>query len=239
MRPRRLGLGQPGDRPSSRALVAPASSCCFQPLIGLVLPLPGSGDGTEPPEINNEPEVALALTLKSGPVVIEVDYEVDPDQARPFYEAMQKLQRARKRNGAFDWSLSRDIADPSLWTERYTARPGATTCACAAASPIPTPPCRTPAALPQPRRPARTCAAGSSARSARSAGARRHSRPARRAGGHLRAVGPRCSPRGSSREAGEGEGRGDGSGRGPPPAFSHLPLKGRIWTARGARGAAS
>ena len=26
---------------------------------------------------------------------------------------------ARKRNGAFDWSLARDIADPALWTERY------------------------------------------------------------------------------------------------------------------------
>jgi hypothetical protein len=29
------------------------------------------------------------------------------------------MQRTRLRNGAFDWSLSRDIADPELWTERY------------------------------------------------------------------------------------------------------------------------
>jgi len=25
----------------------------------------------------------------------------------------------RLRNGGFDWSISRDIADPELWTERY------------------------------------------------------------------------------------------------------------------------
>jgi len=32
---------------------------------------------------------------------------------------MLKLQRARQRNGAFEWSLARDLADPALWTERY------------------------------------------------------------------------------------------------------------------------
>jgi hypothetical protein len=32
---------------------------------------------------------------------------------------MLKLQRARLRNGAYQWSLARDLADPALWTERY------------------------------------------------------------------------------------------------------------------------
>jgi hypothetical protein len=73
----------------------------------------------EPFETGQEPEVALALTLKSGPVVIEMDYEIDPAHARPFYDAMQKLERMRKRNGAFDWSIARDIGDPAMWTERF------------------------------------------------------------------------------------------------------------------------
>ena len=25
----------------------------------------------------------------------------------------------RQRNGAYDWSIARDVADPELWTERY------------------------------------------------------------------------------------------------------------------------
>lgn len=92
----------------------------LSPLLGLLLPLPAvSATGTEELDIPHEPEVALAITLKSGPVVIEMDYEVDPAQARQFYGVMLKLQRARQRNGAFEWSLARDIADPALWTERY------------------------------------------------------------------------------------------------------------------------
>jgi hypothetical protein len=32
---------------------------------------------------------------------------------------MLEVQRARLRNGGFNWSITRDIADPSLWIERY------------------------------------------------------------------------------------------------------------------------
>lgn len=70
-------------------------------------------------DIGYEPEVALPLTLRSGPVVIEVEYDVEPDRARDFYEVMMKLQPVRKRIGGFDWSISRDIANPQLWIERY------------------------------------------------------------------------------------------------------------------------
>jgi hypothetical protein len=65
------------------------------------------------------PPVGLALTPRSGPIIIEVDYRVDTDLARDYYEAMQKLRTARMRSGAFDWTLARDIADPELWTEQY------------------------------------------------------------------------------------------------------------------------
>jgi hypothetical protein len=29
------------------------------------------------------------------------------------------VQLFRKRNGAYRWSIARDLADPELWTERY------------------------------------------------------------------------------------------------------------------------
>lgn len=32
---------------------------------------------------------------------------------------MQDVQLSRQRNGAYGWSITRDIADPELWTERY------------------------------------------------------------------------------------------------------------------------
>ncbi|MBB4860131.1 MFS family permease [Novosphingobium chloroacetimidivorans] len=88
-------------------------------LLGFVLPLPDEDSDTSMVEIGYEPEVALALTLRSGPIVVEVEYDVEPGQAREFYDTMMNLQRVRKRLGGFDWSLARDIENPALWTERY------------------------------------------------------------------------------------------------------------------------
>lgn len=102
------------------AVIASGLAVFSTPLLAFVLPLPhNSGDGVEPVAIDHEPEVAMALTLRSGPIVIEVEYSVASDVARAFYDAMLKVQWSRLRNGAFNWSLSRDIADPQIWTERY------------------------------------------------------------------------------------------------------------------------
>jgi MFS family permease len=102
------------------ALIASGITIALTPLIGLFLPMPRvSMDEVEMVEIDKEPEVGLALTARSGPVVVEIDYRVDPAEARRFYEVMLKVQRARLRNGAFDWSIARDIGDPALWTERF------------------------------------------------------------------------------------------------------------------------
>ena len=102
------------------ALLLSGASLLLTPLIGLILPIPSVSEvESEPVELGQEAPVALAITHRSGPVVIEIDYDVDPDQARQFYDAMLKLQRARQRNGAFDWSLARDLTDPAVWTERF------------------------------------------------------------------------------------------------------------------------
>jgi hypothetical protein len=89
-------------------------------LLGKVLPLPREEEvDTSSVRIGSEPEVALALTMRSGPVVVELEYDVDPAQARAFYEVATQLQKVRQRNGGFEWSIARDIANPALWTERY------------------------------------------------------------------------------------------------------------------------
>jgi MFS family permease len=90
-------------------------------ILGWLMPLPrgGEDEDTSSVEIGAEPEVAMALTMRSGPVVIEVEYDVDPEKAREFYGVMVSLEKARKRIGAFDWSISRDIANPAIWIERY------------------------------------------------------------------------------------------------------------------------
>jgi hypothetical protein len=102
------------------ALLGSGAMLALLPLVGLFMPLPESANlDVEPVKLANEPEVGMALTMRSGPVVIEIDYVVSNDDARAFYDAMLKVQRTRLRNGGFNWSLSRDIGDPTLWTERY------------------------------------------------------------------------------------------------------------------------
>lgn len=78
----------------------------------------GPGDGAI---ASGDIAITLAITGRSGPIVVEVEHDVDPASARAFYAAMIEVKRIRHRNGAYGWSLSRDIADEKRWVERFTA----------------------------------------------------------------------------------------------------------------------
>jgi len=66
-----------------------------------------------------EPDTELALTGRSGPIVIEIEHLVPEADARGFYDAMLEIRRIRRRNGASGWSLARDIANAGRWVERF------------------------------------------------------------------------------------------------------------------------
>jgi MFS family permease len=102
------------------AIIASGLSMLSLPVLALFLRLPEVKQiAADSIAIANEPEVALAITMRSGPVAIEIQYAVAPKNARAYYEAMLDLQRVRLRNGGFNWSIARDIGDSELWTERY------------------------------------------------------------------------------------------------------------------------
>jgi hypothetical protein len=87
--------------------------------LGLWLRMPRVGARNEDAEVLADPEVRLSLTGRSGPLVVEIEYRVAQENARAFHGVMQEVQLSRQRNGAYGWSIARDIADPELWTERY------------------------------------------------------------------------------------------------------------------------
>jgi hypothetical protein len=101
------------------ALLVAAALMLLSPLLGLLLPMPRIGARDEDVEDLVDPEAKLMLTGRMGPLVIEIEYRVTQDNARAFHNVMQDVQLSRQRNGAYGWSLARDIADPELWTERY------------------------------------------------------------------------------------------------------------------------
>jgi len=101
------------------ALLVSAGLMLASPLLGLWLGMPRVGARNEDAEVLADPEVRLSLTGRSGPLVVEIEYRVAQDNARAFHNVMQDVQLSRQRNGAYGWSIARDIADPELWTERY------------------------------------------------------------------------------------------------------------------------
>ncbi|QWG13449.1 MFS transporter [Bradyrhizobium sediminis] len=101
------------------ALLVSAAMMSVSPLLGLWLRMPPVGARNEDAEVLADPEVRLSLTGRSGPLVVEIEYRVAQDNARAFHNVMQEVQLSRQRNGAYGWSIARDIADPELWTERY------------------------------------------------------------------------------------------------------------------------
>lgn len=101
------------------ALLVSAALMVASPLLGLWLPMPRIGAQGEEAAMLEDPKVRLALTGRSGPLVVEVEYRVAQENARTFHNVMQEIQLFRQRNGAYGWSIARDIGDPELWTERY------------------------------------------------------------------------------------------------------------------------
>jgi len=101
------------------ALLVSAALMFVSPLLGFWLRMPRIGARNEDAEVLADPEVRLSLTGRSGPLVVEIEYRVAQESARAFHNVMQEVQLSRQRNGAYGWSIARDIADPELWTERY------------------------------------------------------------------------------------------------------------------------
>ncbi len=101
------------------ALLVSAALMLTSPLVGLWLRMPPIGAKVDDADSLADPEVRLAITGRSGPLVVEIEYRVSQDKARDFHGVMQEVQLSRQRNGAYGWSIARDIAEPESWTERY------------------------------------------------------------------------------------------------------------------------
>lgn len=104
----------------SNALLIAGAAMFVSPVMAIWFPMPSTeGTNNDAVDALEEPEVNLSISQRSGPIVVEIEYRVNQQKARAFYTTMLQLQAIRQRNGAYDWSIARDIADPELWIERY------------------------------------------------------------------------------------------------------------------------
>ncbi|MFK4529216.1 MFS family permease [Bradyrhizobium japonicum] len=101
------------------ALLVAASLMPLSALLGVWFRMPRISALSECAEVLADPEVRLQLTHRSGPLVVEIEYRIAPENALAFHSVMLQVQLLRRRYGGYGWSIARDIADPELWTERY------------------------------------------------------------------------------------------------------------------------
>ena len=57
--------------------------------------------------------------LSLGPVLVTVEYEVEAERAEEFIDAIQKLSRVRRRDGAYRWGIYRDTERPTHYVETF------------------------------------------------------------------------------------------------------------------------
>jgi len=72
-----------------------------------------------PAGVWSDPNVGFEPRPDDGPVLITVEYRIDPPDARRFVEAMEELRRVRRRDGAFRWDLYADLEQPGIYLETF------------------------------------------------------------------------------------------------------------------------
>jgi quinol monooxygenase YgiN len=66
-----------------------------------------------------EPTVTIPLQADEGPVMVNIEYLIDPAQRAGFERAMADVRKARLRNGAIGWGLFQDANDESRFVETF------------------------------------------------------------------------------------------------------------------------
>ncbi|MCM2291754.1 MFS transporter [Allorhizobium sp. BGMRC 0089] len=105
---------------SGHALVFSAIVMVLGVAIGFFLPMPAFASlDLNPLNRFNEPPLRLDIRPRSGPIVVQIDFEIDDKDVPEFLKIMVERRRIRIRDGAQNWALMRDLENPDIWTETY------------------------------------------------------------------------------------------------------------------------
>jgi predicted MFS family arabinose efflux permease/quinol monooxygenase YgiN len=65
------------------------------------------------------PVVSHEIAQDRGPVLVTVEYRIDPAKRRAFLAAIEGLDHERRRDGAYRWAVYEDAADPARFVETF------------------------------------------------------------------------------------------------------------------------
>jgi quinol monooxygenase YgiN len=66
-----------------------------------------------------EPEIVRETPMEGQPVLVTVEYRIDPAHASEFKKTMESAREERLRNGALRWELFGDTAAPDCYVELF------------------------------------------------------------------------------------------------------------------------
>lgn len=72
-----------------------------------------------PAATGSYPEPAFPIGPDTGPVMVTIEYRIDPATAEAFADVMRQTRRARLRQGALSWGLFRDSTDAGHYIEYF------------------------------------------------------------------------------------------------------------------------
>jgi MFS family permease len=87
-------------------------------VLGLVLPLPADTVDLTPWNHWRLPLV-VGTDPDAGPVLVTVEYHVNPEAVSDFIKTMRKYGRVRRRDGASRWGICRDLENPDRFLETF------------------------------------------------------------------------------------------------------------------------
>lgn len=88
--------------------------------LGIKMPISNRSESElEPSGAFCAPAIALDLKPRSGPILVTTEYWIGEDDVEQFLAIMQKRRYAQSRVGARQWTLTRDVQQPSRWVQAY------------------------------------------------------------------------------------------------------------------------
>ncbi|WP_338421478.1 MFS transporter [Paracoccus salsus] len=104
----------------SVALTAAGGVLALGAVIGLWFKAPEFGTvDLDPVNRFQEPALRLDLRGRSGPIMVMVDYQIEQRDVAEFLRLMRLRRNIRRRDGARNWALLRDLEHPEFWSESY------------------------------------------------------------------------------------------------------------------------
>ncbi|HUG62077.1 MAG TPA: MFS transporter, partial [Methylomirabilota bacterium] len=102
------------------ALLASGALMLAGAALGLLLELPeDSSLSLDPLDRFREPHLALDLKPRSGPIVVMIEFRIQEVDTATFLRVRTERRRIRRRDGAQNWTLARDLENPEIWLESY------------------------------------------------------------------------------------------------------------------------